>query len=241
MGIVFIYRYTMRSRFADVHRHQNVLWNEFPNWARMKPTHARVTQPKPDLTYGFPVVSLTDRLYQTSAGDYQVDSFSLPVLGELRTREKGWIVSTPTTALANWMTKKNSQIPTGQDLMCFPWAIVEIKKGIAEPITNDARMNTKAAQAHERRTQFCYCQAANASAAGVLLREQLAKRGRDRSHLQNARVMFSFTCVGSTVKLWITYRQKPVSPLLCHRELSSDVRSRTNAPEMINYHPKGVV
>lgn len=135
-----------------------------------------------------------------------MDSLSLPVLRELRTRK---IISTPTKALDNWMKGKDT-IPTGKDLMYFPWAIVEIKRGIEEP-TDDSFLNRKKARAHEKWTQYCYRQAANASAAAVSLREQLIEQERDRSDVRDAQTMFSLTCVGSTAKLWITYRKQPVS------------------------------
>jgi len=106
-----------------------------------------------------------------------------------------------------------------KDLMCFPWAVVEIKRGTAFHVqgdnTDDEQKAKKAeARAHEKRKQFCYCQAANASAAGLTLREDLAARANDNSKLDDARVMFSFTCVGSAVKLWITYREKTVCPII---------------------------
>jgi hypothetical protein len=112
--------------------------------------------------------------------------------------------------LFNWTAKKSSKLLEAKDLMCFPWAIVEIKRGTA---FHEQQAKEAEARAHEKRKQFCYCQAANASAAGLTLREDLAARANDTSKLDDARVMFSFTCVGSAVKLWITYRQKPVCPM----------------------------
>ncbi|KAJ4378643.1 hypothetical protein N0V86_005513 [Didymella sp. IMI 355093] len=192
--------------------HQNVLWNEFPQWAKMNPNMARVTQPKPDFTYGFPVVSPHDELFKVLNGDVHVDSFSLPVLAELRNRGKDSIISAPTTGVWHSATKKTPKLLEAKDLMCFPWAIVEVKRGTAGPSAGlEHKIKKAEARAHERRTQFCYCQAANASAAGLTLRERLAANAKDNSGLRNARVMFSFTCVGSAVKLWITYREKPVS------------------------------
>lgn len=121
----------------------------------------------------------------------------------------------PTTALYNWATKNKTKPLEAKDLMCFPWAIVEIKRGTAQSVAGDKHIDNKAeARKHEKRTQFCYCQAANASAAGLTLREHLAARARDSSKLRNTRVMFSFTCVGSAIKLWITYREEPVSSIV---------------------------
>jgi hypothetical protein len=152
-----------------------------------------------------------------------VDSFSLQVLGELRNGGKESLISAPTTALHNWAlaAKNKVKFPEAKDLMCFPWAIVEIKRGTAvqrgtaEPFA-DCKDEVKEAEAmaHRNRAQFCYCQAANASAAGLILRENLAASATDSSKLQDARVMFSITCVGSAAKLWITYRERPVSTIV---------------------------
>ena len=154
-------------------------------------------------------------MYEIFKGDPQVDSFSLPVLGELRNSGNKSLVSAPTTGLYNWAAKNKATLPGAKDLMCYPWAIVEVKRGTAEPaVDGEHERNEAEARAHERRTQFCYCQAANASAAGLTLREHLAESAKDSSKLQNARVMFSFTCVGSAVRLWLTYREKPVRSII---------------------------
>lgn len=89
---------------------------------------------------------------------------------------------------------------------------MEVKRGTAEPVADvEHRIEQAETRAHKKRTQFCYCQAANASAAGLTLREHLAASAKDSFKLRNARVMFSFTCVGSATKPWMTYREKPVS------------------------------
>jgi hypothetical protein len=215
VGIVLTFILTTRSIPTDIHRQQDVLWNEFPQWSRLNPMIARLTQPKPDIAYGFPVILPNDKLFGTFEGDGQRNSFSLPILGQLRSRGNESLISTPTTALYNWAAKKKAKLPEAKDLMCFPWAIVEIKRGTAESAANDEYKRKEAeAKAHERRAQFCYCQAANASAAGLTLREHLAARAKDSSKLDDARVMFSFTCVGSAAKLWITYRKKLVCPII---------------------------
>jgi hypothetical protein len=176
---------------------------------------ARVTQPKPDLTYAFPIISPHDELFKALNGDVHVDSFSRPVLAELRNRGENSLISAPTTALYHSATKKKATLLEAKDLMCFPWAIVEVKRGTAGSSADvEDRIQVAEAKAHAKRTQFCYCQAANASAAGLTLREHLAANAKDSSGLRNARVMFSFTCVGSAVKLWITYREEPVSSII---------------------------
>lgn len=82
----------------------------------------------------------------------------------------------------------------GPDLMCFPWAVVEVKSAIVDG--DPERM--------------CYCQAANASAAALSLREKLLLASKKNEPNPEALVIFSFTCVGTHVKLWLTYR-RPVS------------------------------
>lgn len=130
----------------------------------------------------------------------------------------------------NRASKKNAKPLEAKDQMCFPWAVVEIKRGTAfhEQQAKEAEVG-----AHEKRKQFCYCQAANASAAGLTLREDLAARANNSSELYGARVMFSFTCVGSAVKLWLTYRKEPVCPIvMCRCDL-------TNVPARLNAATKG--
>jgi hypothetical protein len=136
--------------------------------------------------------------------DSQVRSFSLDVLSKLRSKGEDALKSAPTTKLRQWGSGKNPTL-SDADLMCFPWAIVEIKKGKEESILGTDR------NVAQRNEQFCYCQAANASAEALTLRENLAVAANDPSELHDGLVIFSITCVGPSVKLWITYRRKPVS------------------------------
>ena len=76
------------------------------------------------------------------------------------------------------------------DLMCFPWAVVEVKSAAVDVSTE----------------RMCYCQAANASAAALSLREKLLLASKKNEPNPEALVIFSFTCVGTHVKLWLTYR-----------------------------------
>lgn len=216
-------------------RHEDVLWSEFPQWVQSDLDVQRPTQPKPDLTYGFKIIEAATELYSNYKHDHYVESFSLPWLSELRNRKKGSVISSPTTKLHQ--AAKNQRVTlSAKDLMCFPWAIVEIKHGIERPITSDGHMtqNKSSESKHEKRKQFCYCQAANASAAGLILREELAMVAEDKLRLHDALVMFSFTCVGPTVKLWITYREKPVSPTIyfrVNRNSDSDKSEHTSKRE----------
>lgn len=207
--------------------HQDFIWNESPQRKPVDPKRAQTTQPKPDITYGFPIIQPSDDVYRRLSGDRNVDSFSLSVLGELRRREN--LVSTPTTALASWASNKSKNALSANDLMCFPWAIVEVKRGTPEPSANDPLMNKQEAREHKKRTEFCYCQAANASLIALILREKLAEKANVTPGAEAAQVMFAFTCVGSTAKLWITYREKPVclKALLDLAESNAGIRTET--------------
>ncbi|KAF2623082.1 hypothetical protein BU25DRAFT_350842 [Macroventuria anomochaeta] len=227
----------------QVSEHEDVLWNEFPRWARLDPEIQRPTQPKPDLTYAFKIIETAAELYPKYKHDPYVESFSLPWLSELRNRKKGSVISSPTTKLHQ--VAKNKRVTLdAKHLMCFPWAIVEVKHGTERPVTNDGHMrqNKSNGSQHEKRKQFCYCQAANASAAGLTLREDLAVTAKDNSRLHDALVMFSFTCVGPTVKLWITYREKPVKwvYLRIKPEISRWIRIvHEDPPQTVSLTPSG--
>ena len=76
---------------------------------------------------------------------------------------------------------------------CFPWAIVEFKK----------ESQSSSESAEER----CYCQAANASAAALDLYTPLFSINCSEEDSEVPPVI-SFTCVGHTVKVWLTYLEK---------------------------------
>lgn len=105
---------------TDSRSHQDVRWNEFAKGVSVNPEHAQVTQPEPDLTYGFPVIQPSDEVYQTLSGDRNVDNFSLPVLQELRIEPNLQLMSTPTTGVARSALKRSRNALKAKHLMCFP-------------------------------------------------------------------------------------------------------------------------
>jgi hypothetical protein len=179
-------------------RHHDLQWNEFPtqgneNQTQNQKIHRR-TGPKPDLTFAFPILDAEDaKKYRHNV---QVDAFSVQVLSELRDLNGANLRSAPTTSLRRYRRNKKFQDLGAADLTCFPWAIVEVKKYEAGKKRN-----------HEK---FCYCQAANASAEALVLREELESKAKDTGHNH---VIFSFTFVGPNAKLWVTYRDKEIANL----------------------------
>lgn len=78
------------------------------------------------------------------------------------------------------------------DFICFPWLIVEHKKAGGVGVKEQ-----------------CYCQAANAGTAAVMLLQTLSKYvppGKVNEHIPPVVTM---TTVDSTVRVWITYSCKP--------------------------------
>ncbi|XP_014553292.1 hypothetical protein COCVIDRAFT_51985, partial [Bipolaris victoriae FI3] len=157
-----------------------------------------LTYPIPDFTYGFPIIDTTDPVYKPYLTHPWTENFSLPTLNKLR-KDSG-VLSSPRKALGRW----DSSEPTrdqmrGPDLMCFPWAVVEVKSAIVDG--DPERM--------------CYCQAANASADALSLREKLLLASKKNEPNPEALVIFSFTCVGTHVKLWLTYRRPKKIVMRC--------------------------
>jgi hypothetical protein len=144
------------------------------------------TGPKPDLTYAFPIFQSSEIPVEHKL-DPHVRNFTLSILTELRNRSTDNVISSPRTSLQRWKPRKQESLGAA-DLTCFPWAIVEVK---TSPSKSDAE-------------EFCYCQAANASAKALTMREKLAACFVHPS--QEALVIFSFTCIGPSVRLWVTYR-----------------------------------
>ncbi|KAL6158385.1 hypothetical protein ACJBU6_02498 [Exserohilum turcicum] len=153
----------------------------------VRPQRVGLKFPKPDFTYGFPIIDPDDPVHKKYANHRSVKNFSIPVLHNLR-KEKG-LISSPGTALGRW--KGTMGMLNAADLMCFPWAVVEVKPAGANP----GAIN------------YCYCQVANASAAALIFREELLQSASKKTDPNpDALVIFSFTCIGLDVRLWFTYR-----------------------------------
>jgi hypothetical protein len=150
----------------------------------------RRTQPKPDLTYAFPIQTSTPNNLVGFARDELNQALSLQSLGKLV--ERG-VVCAPTTALRNGVNLPDRTKWSSSDRSCFPWAVVEIKKDVSA--SDDSAV------------ERCYCQAANAAAAALDLQAQLFDKINDSYSLRPPPVVV-FTCVGPVVKIWLAYQDK---------------------------------
>lgn len=107
----------MALETKDLFRKGNFQWNEFKSWGNSNPQTKRRKDPKPDLTYGFPMIPpQKDPSKDFLRGEY-IQSFSLNVLRELHLER---VYSAPTTGLRRWTDKMNDDDLKGPDWMCYP-------------------------------------------------------------------------------------------------------------------------
>ncbi|KAJ5062596.1 hypothetical protein J3E74DRAFT_288303 [Bipolaris maydis] len=161
-------------------RQQEVAWTEFkqPSPSGFQDGKSTLTCPIPDFAYGFPIIDINDPVHKPYLMHQWTENFSLQTLNKLR-NDMG-ILSSPRRALGQWDSSKlTGDKMRGLDLMCFPWAVVEVKSAGVD--------------AGIERT--CYCQAANASAAALRLRERLLLASKKKQPNREALVIFAFTCV----------------------------------------------
>jgi hypothetical protein len=169
-------------------RQENFQWNEFQDWQESIPHFKRRTDPKPDLTYGFPIISSPKGLPRGFVKEEYIQSFFLSVLGKLCSNG---VHSATTTGLRRWTETKDDVKLKAPDLLCYPWAIVEMKHSQVSPAE----------------VEKCYCQAANASAAALSLQEQLFAPAFGTIP-KTLSPIIAFTCIGPRIKVWLTYRWK---------------------------------
>ena len=120
-------------------------------------------------------------------GEY-IQRFSLDVLGKLLSNRVHCATS---TGLRRWTKTKDDVKLKAPDLLCYPWAIVEMKYFLATKV----------------KVEKCYCRAANASAAALSLREQLLAPAFGTIP-RTLSPIITFTCIGPRIKVWLTYRWK---------------------------------
>ena len=155
--------------------------------------HRQPKTPKPDIYCGF---SIYDPKLYSDYGfgkDNFIQNFTVDTLFQLK--GKG-LCSTPISAFATRVTnrmkpnKQDDTIPT-QHLLCFPWAVVELKRF---EDGNNNQLTTKA-----------YCQAANAGSTALCMLEKLAQFAEIKKNNQHIPPILTATCVGGESKVWLAY------------------------------------
>jgi hypothetical protein len=166
--------------------YESVLWNEFERLLKPLEYVNRRTQPKPDLTYAFPMQGTPNNSSKGLNRDELVQTLSVQVLSGLIPHNVSCV---PTKGLRNWTKSPEKKIMRGSDRSCFPWAVVEMKRHAETP---------------DESMERCYCQAANAAAAALELQAQLFnKLGETSPELPP---VVAFTCIGPIVKVWLVYQ-----------------------------------
>jgi hypothetical protein len=160
--------------------------------------HSQLTAPKPDFHFGFSIHDPARcNLRGFGKNDY-VQNFTIDTLFGLQL--KGLHCS-PTTGLEKDVIKKKTlKLKAGElvrkhYLLCFPWAVVEMKKH---------EVNESKATAE---TAFCYCQAANAASTALAMLENLAQFEVHRQNSEHVPPVVAFTSVGANAKVWLAYSQ----------------------------------
>lgn len=150
-----------------------------------------LSAPKPDFTYAFPIFRNDADLPDGLADLECAKNYSVHYLMGLRRANSagGGLRFSLNTALYNL---SRGQVKVGDmsnyDLMCFPWAVVEIKK----PQVGNAAV------------QLCYCQAANGCAIALrILRSLFTTAHGVVPH--DLPPIIAFTCVGADLRLWLGY------------------------------------
>lgn len=145
----------------------------------------------PDITYGFPVydsiLPLPPSIKQTSWAQH----FAYEPLRKFYRLTGGRLRCVPNTKLNSQSTQSVKDLRACH-LLCFPWAVVEVKHGKV-PLSE---------------ASFCCQQAVNATAAALDIQLSVwntAHRQLGSERRLGVPPVVAFTCVGSEVKVWLTY------------------------------------
>jgi hypothetical protein len=185
----------LKEKTEPSFRESNVRWNEVKEYANFDPRITQPTGPKPDFTYGFPINRTHDHLPVGFRCHESVTNFSLEVLGKLRS---AGLISSPLSGLHTW-TKNRTFNLSQSHLICFPWAVVELK-----PV-----------KVHQSPIQFCYCQAANGASAALKLYENLSKHATGGNDNRIPPIV-AFTCIGPEIRVWLAYSCTQQDKPVCH-------------------------
>ena len=156
-------------------------WN---NHARTPKTDShRLTGPKPDLTYGFPIYKSIDDLPKALIAMDIARNFLADTIR--RFNDPPWELK---VSLTTKIYQEDSAELRNPDLMCFPWAVVEVKRRSKDEGVKD----------------FCYQQAANASATALDIMTDLFKTSHGLVP-DDLPPIIAFTCIGPELRLWLTF------------------------------------
>ena len=176
--------------FTAAHKARRDLWSKFS-----VDDVGKLSQPKPDWFFGFPIFDDYDP-ESRSRFSRNKDLFSLSQLAYLQ--KKIQLCSCPlkdagdfVDAISKKKNREEDKMLIDAKLLCFPWAIVEIKR----PSASHADI------------MKCYCQAANGASSCLTMLEQLTKHNKTYHTSKSVKPIIVFTFAGPDVKLWLAYTQ----------------------------------
>ena len=200
---------TIRHRRAT-----NNTWNEDHDIPKATDSRNDLTAPKPDIYLGFPMKNSPNINLRGFWRDSSVQNFSIDILGPLLNEG---LVCTPTTRVRRYLDKKARQLiaqgrhilnrdePDGQPkidagaegeqpfskdhLLCFPWAVIELKHENVSPTE----------------VTKCYCQGANTASRALRIFENLSRYSETEVNGQQVPPVVVLTFIGPRFKLWIAF------------------------------------
>lgn len=200
--------YSRNSRLRlTLYRAHDLLWSQGANAG----DHEKHKQPKPDITYGFPVYSEEDlvggslpaRLHNSPG----INIFTLDFIQMVGLI--GFLFAPPGKARELTEGKLKRTKLRKDDSMCLPWAVVEIKRD------NDPKSTTRE----------CYRQTANGAATALAWQETLARTLYGKELEEDLYPFVAFTCVGPKLKTWVAFTDftdgKKIRVCVHHRAIHS--------------------
>jgi hypothetical protein len=153
--------------------------------------------PKPDIFFGFPIRRPSKWYARGLDRSALVYNFSMAKLHSLLSHG---VYCSPTTGIAAYpadrpFTAEKTHSISNDHLVCFPFAVVELKHEMVG----------------QTREQQCYCQAANAASTALKLFEKLYSLADQQWSNNHVPPVVAFTCIGPKIRLWIAYALGPPS------------------------------
>jgi hypothetical protein len=203
------------NKAIGIHRESDHTWNEDHDIPKATPSDIYLTEPKPDIYLGFPIKNSSYQKLDGFWKDPSNENFSIGILGRLLNEG---LVCTPTTGVRKYLDKKGRQTVMGQSrrtftrvesngqqgidsgvedepkfskdhLLCFPWAIVELKHEDVSP----------------SEVIKCCGQGANAASRALRIFGNLSRYADTAEGGQHVPPVVVLTFIGPKFKLWIAF------------------------------------
>lgn len=179
-----------------------MLWNEAKVARGSSNPEKTLTAPKPDIFLGHEIVRPGRKAASGFGPSALRYNFSM---GKLHALLKAGLYSSPTTGLSKYgmdrpFTRQASKCISNDHLVCFPFAVIELKHQSVGQSTE-----------HE-----CYCQAANAASVALNMLENLYSLADQQQNSHHVPPVIAFTCIGAKIRLWIAYTSGAHSSKTAH-------------------------